>query len=70
MKDFKGELKSRRILQVGKKAELQDRLIHVIKDIFHISVVVDNTKNKCGRPKDGRPKDIRPKKNTNQLSEK
>ena len=70
VKDLKGELKSRRLLQIVWKAELQDRLIHVIKDIFHIAVVVDNTKNKSGRPKDGRPKDIRPKKNTNQLSEK
>ena len=40
-------------------------MIHAIKDKFPIAGVLDNTKNK-----DGRPKDARPKKNTNQLSEK
>ena len=65
MKDLKGELKSCRLLQIGKKVELQDKLIHEIQDKVPISSVVDNTKNK-----DGRPKDAIPKKNTNQMSEK
>ena len=30
-KDLKWELKSLRLLRIGRKAELQDRLIHVIK---------------------------------------
>ena len=70
VKDLKGEIKYCRLLQIGRKAELQDRLIHAIKDKVPIDGVVENTKNKYGRPKDGRPKDARPKKNTNQLSEK
>ena len=45
--------------------ELQDRLIHAIKDKAPIGGVVDNIKNKDGRPKYGIPN-----KNTNQLSEK
>ena len=70
VKDLKRELKSRRLLQIGRKTELQYRLIHAIKDKVPIAGDVENTKNKYGRPKDGRPKDARPKKNTNQLSEK
>ena len=70
LKALKGDLKSRMLLQGGKKVELQDRLIHAIKDKVPIADVVENTKNKYGRPKDGRPKDGRPKKKTNQLSEK
>ena len=35
-------------------------MVHAIKDIIHIAGVVDNTKDKYGRPK----------QNTNQLSEK
>ena len=80
VKYLKGGLKSRRLLQIGRKAGLQDQLIHAIKDKVPIAGVVDNTKNKYGRPKDGTPKDGRPKygrpidgrpkKNTNQLSEK
>ena len=70
MKDLKGELKSRRLLQIGRKVELQDRLIHAIKDKVPISGVVENTKNKDRRPKYRRTKDARPKENTNQLSEK
>ena len=65
VKYFKGELKSRRLLKIGRKAELQDRLIRAIKDKVPIAGVVEDTKNKYGRPKDGRPK-----QNTNQLSEK
>ena len=37
-------------------------MVHAIKDIIHIAGVVDNTKDKYGRPKDGRPKDVRPKR--------
>ena len=70
VKDLKGELKSRRLLQIGRKAELQDRLIHAIKDKVPIAGVVENTKNKYGRTMDGRHKDARPKKNTSQMSEK
>ena len=58
------------LLHIGKKAGLQDRLIHAIKDKVPIAGVSENTKNKYGIPKDGRPKHERPKKNTNQLSEK
>ena len=32
VKDLKGELKSRRLLHIGRKSELQDQLIHAIKD--------------------------------------
>ena len=46
VKDLKGGLKSRRLLQIGRKAELQDQLIHVIKDKVPIAGVVENTKNK------------------------
>ena len=67
---LKGGIKSRRLLHIGSKTELQDRLIRAIKYKVPISGVVENTKNKYGRPKDGIPKDARPKKNTNQLSEK
>ena len=70
VKDLKGELNSRRIFQTGNKAELQDLLIHAMKYKVPIDDVLDNTKNKNGRPKDGRPEDGRPKKNNNQLSEK
>ena len=70
VKNLKGGLKSRRLLQFGKKAELQDQLIYAIKYKVPISGVVNNKKNKDGRPNDSRPKDSRPKKNTNQLSEK
>ena len=63
--DLKGELKSRRLLHIGRKAELRDQLIHSIKDKVPIAGVVEKKKNKYGRPKDARPK-----KNTNQLSEK
>ena len=70
MKDLKGELKSCRLLQIGRKAELQDRLIHAIKDKVPIAGVVNNTKNKDGRPKYGRTKDARHKESTNQLLEK
>ena len=65
LKDLKVEIKSRRLLWFGKKAELQDQLIYAIKDKVPIAGFVDDTKNK-----DGRPTDSRPKKNTNQLSEK
>ena len=37
-------------------------MIHAIKDKVPIAGVVENTKNKYGRPKDVRPKDTRPKK--------
>ena len=70
VKDLNGELKSRRLLNIGNKAYLKDILIHAIKDKVPISGVVENTKNKDGRPKGRRPKDERPKKKTNQLSEK
>ena len=62
VKDLKGGLNYRRLLNIGRKAELQDLLIHGIKDKVPIAGVVENTKNKYGRPKDGRPKDVRPKK--------
>ena len=70
MEYLRGGLESRRLLNIGRKAELQDRLMHAIKDKVPIAGVVENTKNRYGRPKDGRPKDTIPKKNTNQLSEK
>ena len=70
VKDLKGQLKSCKLLQIGRKAVLQDQLIHAIKDKFPISGVVENTKNKDRRPKYRRTKDARPKENTNQLSEK
>ena len=44
VRDLKGELKSRRILQMGRKAELQDKLIHAIKYKVPIAGVVENTK--------------------------
>ena len=69
VKELKGELKSHRLSQIGKKVELQDLLIHAIKDKVPIGGVVKNTKNTDGITKDGRPKDVRHKKNTNQLSE-
>ena len=56
VKDLKGGIKSCRLLQMGRKAELQDLLIHAIKDKVPIDGVVENTKNKYGRPKDWRPK--------------
>ena len=67
MKDLKGELKSCRLLQIRRKVELQDRLIHAIKDKFPISGVMNNKNNKDGKTKDGRPKDAIPKENNNQL---
>ena len=75
VKVFKGGLNYCRLLQIGRKAELQDRLIHAIKDKVPIAGAVDNKKNKdgrpkYGRPKDGIPKDARPKKKTSQLTEK
>ena len=70
LKGLKVELKSRRLLRIGRKVELQDRLIHEIKDKAPIAGVVENTKNKYGIHKDARPKGVRPKKNTNQLSKK
>ena len=48
VKDLKGDLKSLWLLQIGRKAELQDRLIHAIKDKFPIAGVVDNTKISMG----------------------
>ena len=45
-KDLKGGLNSRRLLQIGRRAELQDRLIYAIKDKVPINGVVDNTKDK------------------------
>ena len=68
--ELKVELKSRRLLHIGKKVELRDLLIHAIKEKVHIGGVVENTQNKDGIPKDGKPKDERHNKNTNQLSEK
>ena len=47
--------------------ELQDRLIHAIKDKVPISGVMNNKNNKDGKTKDGRPKDAIPKENNNQL---
>ena len=44
VKDLKGGLKSLRILQIGRKEELQDLLIHAIKDKVPIAGVVENTK--------------------------
>ena len=44
VKELKGNLKSRRILQIGKKAELQDLLIHAMKYKVSIGGVVYNTK--------------------------
>ena len=41
VKDLKGGLKSRRLLQIGRKAELQDQLIHAIKDKVPIAGVVE-----------------------------
>ena len=70
VKDLKGGLNSRRLFQIGKKAELQDLLIHEIKDKVPIDGVLENTKNNNGIPKYGRPEDGRPKKNNNQLSKK
>ena len=70
VKELKGRIKSRRILQIGNKAELQDLLIHAIKEKVPIGGVVKNTKNKDGIPKDGKHKDARHNKNTSQLSEK
>ena len=43
VKYFKGGLNSCRLLQIVRKAELQDRLIHAIKDKFPISGVAENT---------------------------
>ena len=43
LKALKGDLKSRMLLQGGKKVELQDQLIHAIKDKFPISGVAENT---------------------------
>ena len=45
-------------------------MIYAIKDKVPINGVVDNKKDKDGRPKDARPKDVRPKRKKNQLSEK
>ena len=44
VKDLKGEIKYCRLLQIGRKAELQDRLIHAIKDKVPIAGVVENLK--------------------------
>ena len=63
VKGFKGGLNYCRLLQIGRKAELQDRLIHAIKGKVPIASVVYNTKNKDGRPKGRRPKDERPHSN-------
>ena len=65
---LKGGLNYRRLLKIWRKAELQDLLIHAIKDKVPISGVVGNTKNKYGRPKYGRHNYVLPKKNTNRLS--
>ena len=48
VKDLKGELKSRRLLHIGKKLELQYRLIHAIKGKVPIASVVYNTKIRMG----------------------
>ena len=40
VKDLKGGLKSCRLLHIGRKAELQDQLIHAIKDKVSIGGVV------------------------------
>ena len=40
VKDLKGGLKSRRLIHIRRKAELQDRLIHSIKYRFPIAGVV------------------------------
>ena len=48
VKDLKGGLKSRRLLQIGRKAELQDRLIHAIKDKVPIAGLVENIKISMG----------------------
>ena len=44
VKDLKGELKSCRILQIRRKAELQGQLIYAIKEKVPIGGVVKNRK--------------------------
>ena len=56
VKELKGRIKSRRILQIGNKVELQDLLIHAIKEKVPIGGVV---KNKKIRMRDLRMRDIR-----------
>ena len=53
---LKGGLKSRMLLWIGRKAELQDQLIHVIKDKVPIAGVVENSKIMMG---DLRMRDLR-----------
>ena len=48
VKDLKVELMPRRLLQMGRKAELQDLLIHAIKEKVPIAGVAENTKISTG----------------------